>query len=178
MVVVTDYGVSMDIYVESNGTVEWSGNIIPCAIGASGMTSDKREGDQATPIGWFALRRVYYRADRVSRPRTSLPVDPLDPLDAWSDDPEDPAYNSLVRQPYRTSVELMWREDHVYDIVVPLGFNDDPALSGKGSAIFLHIARPDFSPTQGCVAVSVENLLRILADCDETTRLCIESGRD
>ena len=173
MVVVKDSGVSMDIYVDSNGTVEWRGNIIPCAIGASGMTSDKREGDQATPVGCFALRRVYYRADRVSRPRTSLPVDPLDPLDAWSDDPDDPAYNSLVRQPYRTSVELMWREDHVYDIVVPVGFNDDPAVPGKGSAIFLHIARPDFSPTQGCVAVSVENLLRILADCDQTTRISI-----
>ena len=163
----------MDIYVDSNGTVEWSGNIIPCAIGASGMTSDKREGDQATPVGAFALRRVYYRADRISRPLTSLAVDPLDPLDAWSDDPEDPAYNSLVRQPYRTSVELMWREDHVYDIVVTIGFNDHPAVPGQGSAIFLHIARPDFPPTSGCVAVSIENLLRILADYDETTRIRI-----
>ena len=167
----------MDIYVDSNGTVEWSGTIVPCAIGASGMTSDKHEGDQATPIGCFVLRRVYYRADRISRPRTLLPVVPLDPLDAWSDEPDDPAYNSMVRQPYQTSVELMWREDHVYDIVVTIGFNDDPAAPGEGSAIFLHIARPDFSPTRGCVAVSLKNLLRILADCDETTRLCVGLGR-
>lgn len=167
----------MDIYVDSNGTVEWNGNIVPCAIGASGMTADKREGDQATPTGCFALRRVYYRPDRVSRPRTGLPVDPLDPLDAWSDEPGDAAaYNSMVRQPYPTSVELMWRDDYLYDIVVTIGFNDDPAAPGKGSAIFLHIARPDFSPTKGCVAVSMENLLRILADCDETTRICIESS--
>ncbi len=164
----------MDIYVDSNGTVEWNGNIVPCAFGASGMTADKREGDQATPLGRFPLRRVYYRADRLSRPRTRLPVTPLDPLDAWSDEPSDPAYNCMVRQPYPTSVELMWREDHVYDIVVTIGYNDDPAVPGKGSAIFLHIAKPDFSPTRGCVAVSAKNLLRIIADCDETTRLYIE----
>lgn len=165
----------MDIYVDSNGTVEWNGNIVPCAIGASGMTADKREGDRATPMGCFPLRRVYYRPDRVSRPNTLLPVDPLDPLDAWSDEPDDPAYNSLVRQPCRTSAELMWRDDHLYDIVVTVGYNDDPVAPGKGSAIFLHVARPDFSPTEGCVAVSLENLRRILADCDAATRLCIES---
>ena len=167
----------MEIYVDSNGTLEWNGNIVPCAIGASGMTVDKREGDQATPMGSFPLRRVYYRPDRVSPPHSLLPVDPLDPLDAWSDEPDDPAYNSLIRQPCSTSFELMWRDDHVYDIIVTIGYNDDPAIPGKGSAIFLHLARPDFSPTQGCVAVSMENLLRILADCDETTRICMDSGR-
>ncbi len=167
----------MEIYVDNNGTLEWNGNIVPCAIGASGMTVDKREGDQATPMGSFPLRRVYYRPDRVSRPHSLLPVDPLDPLDAWSDEPDDPAYNSLIRQPYSTSFELMWRDDHVYDIIVTIGYNDDPAIPGKGSAIFLHLARPDFSPTRGCVAVSMENLLRILADCDETTRICMGSDR-
>ncbi len=168
----------MDINVDSNGTVEWNGNIVPCAIGAAGMTSDKREGDQATPMGCFPLRRVYYRPDRLSQPRTLLPVDPLDPLDAWSDDPDDPAYNSMVRQPYPTSFELMWRDDHVYDIIVTIGYNDDPALPGKGSAIFLHLAGPDFSPTQGCVAVSARNLLRMLADCDEATQICMDSRRE
>ncbi len=167
----------MNIFVDSNGTLEWNGKIVPCAIGASGMTADKREGDQATPMGCFPLRRVYYRPDRVSRPRCLLPVAALDPLDAWSDEPDDPAYNSLIRQPYETSFELMWRDDHVYDIVVTIGYNDDPAIPGKGSAIFLHLARPDFSPTRGCVAVSMENLLRILADCDETTRICMDLNR-
>ena len=155
----------MDIFVDSSGpTIEWNGNSVPCVIGASGVTSDKREGDQATPVGCFLLRRVYYRADRISRPQTRLPLDAIDPLDAWSDEPDDPAYNSLVHQPYRTSFELMWREDHIYDIVVTIGFNDDPVAPGRGSAIFLHIVRPDFSPTRGCVALSMENLLAILAD--------------
>ena len=166
----------MYILVDSSGTVEWSGNSAPCAIGGAGVTSDKREGDHATPVGCFPLRAVYYRADRVSRPETLLPVEAIDPLDAWSDEPDDPAYNSLVRQPCQTSFELMWREDHVYDIVVTIGYNDDPVVPGNGSAIFLHIARPDLSPTEGCIAVSLENLLRILADCDKTSRICIESG--
>ena len=165
----------MNIYVDSDGTVEWNGNSVPCAIGASGMTADKREGDQATPTGCFLLRRVYYRPDRVLRPETLLPVEALEPLDAWSDEPDDPGYNSLVRQPYPTGFEIMWRDDHLYDIVVTLGYNDNPAVPGKGSAVFLHLARPDFSPTRGCVAVSQENLLRILKDCDETTRICIGS---
>ena len=168
----------MDIFVDSSGTVEWNGNIIPCAIGATGVTTDKREGDQATPVGCFPLRVVYYRSDRFSRPDTLLPVEAINPLDAWSDESTDPAYNSLIRQPYETSFELMWREDHIYDIVVTIGYNDDPAVPGMGSAIFLHVARADYSPTQGCVAVSLDNLLRILADCDETSRICIESGRD
>ena len=163
----------MDITVDSKGALEWNGNIVPCAIGASGMTADKREGDRATPVGCFMLRRVYYRPDRVARPITKLPVDPLGPLDAWSDDSEDPAYNSMVRQPCQTSAELMWRDDHLYDIVVTLGYNDDPVAPGRGSAIFLHVARADFSPTKGCVAVSIENLRRLLADCDADSRICI-----
>lgn len=163
----------MDIIVGDIGTLEWNGIIVPCAIGASGLIVDKREGDRATPVGCFLLRRVYYRSDRIARPKTLLPVNTLSPLDAWSDDPEDPAYNSLVTQPYPTSFELMWREDHIYDIVVTIGYNDDPSVPGKGSAVFLHSAKPDFSPTQGCIAISANNLLRMLADCDGNTRICI-----
>ena len=163
----------MDITVDPSGTVEWNGQIVPCAIGRAGVTDDKCEGDGATPVGRFPLRRVLYRRDRIARPATSLPAAPLNPLDAWCDDPNDFEYNRLVRQPYGASVELMWRDDHLYDIVTVVGHNDDTVAPGKGSAIFLHIARPDFAPTEGCVAVSQENLLRILAECEATTRLCV-----
>ncbi|MFQ5785009.1 MAG: L,D-transpeptidase [Alphaproteobacteria bacterium] len=163
----------MNILVFPDGTVEWRGERVPCALGRAGVTDNKHEGDGATPAGCFPLRRVFYRPDRCEPPRTVLEVTPLDPLDAWCDDPNDPCYNTFVRQPCRASFELLWRDDSLYDIVVPLGYNDDPVAPGAGSAIFLHIARPDFSPTQGCVAVNRELLLRILAECAAETRLCV-----
>ena len=165
----------MDITVDPGGTVEWNGVTMACALGANGVTVEKREGDSATPTGCYPLRRVFYRPDRIERPVTVLPTVVLDPLDAWCDDPGDPGYNTLVRQPYSASFELMWRDDHLYDVVVTVGYNDDPVVAGLGSAIFMHVARPDFGPTRGCVAVTRENLLRILAECDETTRLCVNT---
>ncbi len=165
----------MDIIVKPDGIAEWNGQTFPCALGPAGVTADKREGDDATPAGDHALRRVLYRADRVDRPQTVLPAAPLTPLDAWCDDPEDPGYKTLVRQPYGAGVELLWRDDYMYDVIVVLGYTDDPVVPGRGSAIFLHIAGANFEPTRGCVAVSRENLLRILAACDSTTRLCVSS---
>ena len=163
----------MDITVNPGGTVDWDGAVMACTLGANGVTSTKREGDRATPLGCYPLRRVLYRADRVEQPTTVLPTRAIDPLDAWCDAPDDPGYNTLVRQPYGASVELMWRDDHLYDVVVTIGHNDDPVVPALGSAIFMHVARPDFGPTHGCVAVTLENLLRILAECDNTTRVCI-----
>ncbi len=128
------------------------------------MREDKREGDGATPVGRFPLRRVYFRPDRVSSPATRLPIIQLFPDDAWCDDPDYPTYNSKVNTPYPARTETLWREDHLYDVIVVLGHNDSPAVPGAGSAIFLHVAAPGYSPTEGCVAVAVEDLLAILKD--------------
>lgn len=166
----------MDILVFPDRTVEWNGERFPCALGPAGLTEAKREGDGATPVGCFPLRRVFYRADRVAEPATVLPVAPLHALDAWCDEPDDPCYNRLVRQPYAASFEPLWRADYLYDLVVEVGFNDAPVMPGQGSAVFIHIAREDFSPTEGCVAVSQETLTRILAECDAKSRLCVVAG--
>jgi L,D-peptidoglycan transpeptidase YkuD (ErfK/YbiS/YcfS/YnhG family) len=122
------------------------------------------------------MRRVHYRADRLSRPLTVLPVRSLVPEDGWSDDPADPLYNRLVRLPHRPSHERLWREDRLYDIVVELGYNDSPPLSGRGSAIFLHLARPDWGPTQGCVALALEDLLAVLAGCSSESAVDVGAG--
>lgn len=166
----------MDIRVGADGTLEWRGRRLRCALGRGGVTDDKREGDGATPTGCFALRRVYYRPDRGAPPATALPVSATDPTDAWCDDPADAAYNTLVRGAHAASAETLWRDDALYDVVVVLAHNDDPVVPGAGSAIFLHIARPDYGPTEGCVAVAREELLEILAACDETTRLCVSAA--
>lgn len=167
------HATTKDILVHPQGTLAWQGRHMRCALGEGGVSREKREGDGATPAGSFPLRRVYYRADRLERPSTALPVEALSPLDGWCDDPADPRYNHKVQQPYPASLEPLWRDDHTYDVLVVLGYNDAPVLPGCGSAIFLHIARPDYRPTRGCVAVSRKDLLRILEECEPATRLCV-----
>jgi L,D-peptidoglycan transpeptidase YkuD (ErfK/YbiS/YcfS/YnhG family) len=142
-----------------------------CALGPAGVVRavDKREGDGASPAGTWPIRRVLYRPDRGPRPETALPVAAIAPDDGWCDAPDDPNYNRPVKLPYPASAEQMWREDHLYDLVVVLGHNDDPPVAGLGSAIFLHLAKPDYAPTHGCVAVArpdLEALLRMSAAGD------------
>jgi L,D-peptidoglycan transpeptidase YkuD (ErfK/YbiS/YcfS/YnhG family) len=165
----------MKIVVVPEGFAEWNDHRVPCALGRAGVSRHKQEGDGATPVGCFALRHVLYRGDRVAKPVTSLRVSPIGPLDAWCDDPDDPLYNRPVCQPYDASYEPLWRDDRIYDIVVVLGFNDDPVIPGQGSAIFLHIARPDFEPTKGCIAVSEPNLRQILRASEPNSVLCVKS---
>lgn len=144
------------------------------AVGRGGLigADAKREGDGATPIGAWPLRRLLYRPDMVAAPpRTGLPAAPIAPDDGWCDAPGDPAYNRPVRLPYKASAERLWRDDGLYDLVVVLGHNDDPPVAGRGSAIFLHLARADFGPTEGCVAVARADLIALLARCDTDTVL-------
>ena len=151
------------------------GHDCPCLIGKAGTISaaDKREGDMASPIGSWPLRRVFFRPDRLDPPRTALPLVPLHEGLGWCDDPGDPRYNRLVALPFAASHEEMWREDHLYDLVVELGYNDDPPVAGHGSAIFLHLREAHTTHTAGCIAVTRDDLLRLLSNADAGTRLCI-----
>ena len=159
----------MELLVErlSDGTfrVRWPGHEARCAIGRGGIRIDKREGDGATPVGSFALRRVLYRPDRVAPPVTSLDVAPLATDDGWCDAADHPAYNRPVKLPFAASHERMWREDGLYDVVVVLGHNDDPPVPGAGSAIFLHVAKPGYAETEGCVAIPLATLQELLKSC-------------
>ena len=146
---------------------------LPCALGRSGPTRAKREGDGASPAGRFALLGGFYRADRLRRPRTGLRLVPIRPQDGWCDDPGDRRYNRRVRRPYPASHEALWREDHLYDLVLDIGANRAPIVKGRGSAIFLHFARPGFAPTEGCVAVEPRMAARLLARIGPRTRIAI-----
>lgn len=163
----------MEITVWPPGHLQWRRKRVRCALGRGGVRVEKREGDGATPAGSFPLRRVMYRADRLPAPETGLPVRVLRRDDGWCDDPEDAAYNRLIRTPFAARHETLWRDDALYDVVVELGFNDDPVEVGRGSAIFLHRAKPDYGPTEGCVALALGDLLALLRDCDGETRLTV-----
>lgn len=147
----------------TRGLLTFRGITFPCALGRSGTTHFKHEGDGATPIGSFELLNVYYRADRGRRPTTGLPVEALAPEDGWCDEPAHPRYNRPIELPFAASHEKMWRDDRLYDIVVVLDYNMYPAVPGRGSAIFFHIAREGYAPTEGCIAVSPQHMRRILA---------------
>jgi L,D-peptidoglycan transpeptidase YkuD (ErfK/YbiS/YcfS/YnhG family) len=135
-----------------------------CALGKAGVrpAGEKREGDGATPAARLPLRRVYYRADRGPPPRCAVPVEPLSSGDGWCDAPGHRAYNRLVALPFDASHEALWRDDALYDVIGVLGWNDAPVQPGRGSAIFLHLARPDFRPTEGCIALAAPDLRRVL----------------
>ena len=161
----------MDIHVTAApgahlGRLRFGDLDFPCALGRSGIVTAKREGDGGTPAGRFALRELRWRADRLAPPATALRRRETAKEDGWCDAPSDPAYNRPITLPYAASTETLWREDHLYDIVVPLGYNDDPVVAGAGSAIFLHIAKQEgesFGATEGCVALRLADMLALLA---------------
>ena len=144
------------------GTLRVGARTLPCVLGRSGIAAQKVEGDGVTPVGQFPLRRVLYRADRLSLPRTALPSAAIAPDDGWCDDPADARYNQPVKLPYGANTESMWRDDALYDVVVVIGHNDDPVVAKAGSAIFMHVAAADGTPTAGCVALAREDLLWVL----------------
>jgi L,D-peptidoglycan transpeptidase YkuD (ErfK/YbiS/YcfS/YnhG family) len=146
---------------------------LPCALGRAGIGTAKREGDGKTPRGRFRLGQLHYRGDRGPRPRTELPAKAITPQDGWCDDPRDRRYNRPVTWPYPASAEAMWRDDHLYDFVVEISWNVRPRIRGRGSAIFLHLARADFAPTAGCIAVRPKDMRRLLALLGPATTLSI-----
>jgi len=135
--------------------------ILVCAIGAASISRQKREGDRATPAGHFRLIEGFFKPG-IGRPRTLLPLRPIDKTLGWCEDPASPSYNRLIRLPSRAGHESMWRDDGLYDFVIVLDYNMRPRRKYRGSAIFLHCARPDFWPTAGCVALRAADLRKLL----------------
>lgn len=158
------------------GTIVCGSLVLPCALGRSGVTHLKREGDGATPAGRYRLLSLYYRADRVARPPTALPVRAMRPDDGWCEDPRHGSYNRPIRLPSSAGHETMWRDDHLYDIVGVLDWNIQPRGSGRGSAIFLHLCRPGWGPTAGCIALELPHLLRLLRAAGPAPVFDVDAG--
>lgn len=138
------------------------GRAFPCALGRSGIRAIKREGDGATPLGRMRLVDGWYRSRSTGTVRTPLPMQPIRLKDGWCDASDDRNYNRPVRLPYTASHERMLRDDRLYDRCLVLDYNIRPRRRGMGSAIFLHIARPGYRPTEGCVALSPRDMSRLL----------------
>ena len=146
---------------------------LPVALGRGGIRANKREGDGGTPRGIFRLRRLWWRADRAPRPRTLLPVRRIRGDDGWCEDPRDRHYNQPVRLKPDHPGDRLKRADHLYDLIVELDHNTRPRIAGRGSAVFVHVARPGFAPTAGCVALTAPALRRLIARASPRTRIVI-----
>jgi L,D-peptidoglycan transpeptidase YkuD (ErfK/YbiS/YcfS/YnhG family) len=148
----------------------WS---VPVALGRGGILANKREGDGGTPRGTYRPLRLWWRADRHARPRTFLPVRAIKPEDAWCEDPRDRHYNQAIRLVRDQPGDRLTREDHLYDFIIEVDHNSAPRIAGRGSAVFLHLARPNFSPTAGCVSMTKSSMLRLLRRIGPQTKIMI-----
>lgn len=160
--------------VVAGSTLFVAGKRYRCVVGKAGVVDAKKEADGGTPFGVFALRKVLYRADKTTKPKTCLPVEQITQDAIWCDDVLSAEYNKQLKLPFVGSYENLWRDDDVYDIVVPLGYNDELPEPGKGSAIFIHVSRENYTPTDGCVALQKEDLLEVLSYCSEDTHIFIK----
>jgi L,D-peptidoglycan transpeptidase YkuD (ErfK/YbiS/YcfS/YnhG family) len=163
-----------DIIQLDNKRISWLGKIFPCVVGRDGFTKSKIEGDWKTPLGEFVIESVYYRADRVKKPITKLPVFEITFDLGWSDDVNDPCYNRLVKKPYTYSHEDLYRKDHLYDIILVTNYNRADTVKNQGSAIFIHNWHKQdeviASFTMGCLAVDLNIIYKILLECDSRLR--------
>jgi len=158
----------------SQGWLSAGGSQIPVALGRGGIRANKREGDGGTPRGRFRLVRLWWRPDRAPRPRTLLPVRRIGRNDGWCEDPKDRLYNRPIRLPERASGDRLWRQDRLYDFIIELDHNTRPRIAGRGSAVFIHVARDGFKPTAGCVALPAPRLRRLLERVGPKTRIVIQ----
>jgi L,D-peptidoglycan transpeptidase YkuD (ErfK/YbiS/YcfS/YnhG family) len=146
----------------------------PVALGRGGILANKREGDGATPRGKFRLLRLWWRADRDPRPVTRLPVRRIAPDDAWNEDPAHRRYNRPVKLAPGSSADRLRRDDQLYDLIIEISHNMCPRVAGRGSAVFVHVARPGLAPTAGCVAMPKTQLRRLLEKLGPDTRILIK----
>jgi L,D-peptidoglycan transpeptidase YkuD (ErfK/YbiS/YcfS/YnhG family) len=156
----------------SRGILTLGATGFPCRLGKTGRRFRKREGDGASPVGIFRLEQLYYRSDKMGRPRTRLKSHPLSKDDGWCDAPSHFAYNRLVQLPFSASHEALWRSDDAYDLVISTSHNERPRIRGFGSAIFLHVTN-GAKGTEGCIALSEKHLRMVLGRCTKETRLVI-----
>jgi L,D-peptidoglycan transpeptidase YkuD (ErfK/YbiS/YcfS/YnhG family) len=157
----------------SHGVLLAGGRPIPVVLGRAGVAANKREGDGSTPRGRFRLLRLWWRADRLPRPSTHLPVRRIDGALAWCEDPSDRRYNRPFSRSANEPGDRLWRDDRLYDLVIEISHNTRPRVAGRGSAVFLHVARPDRSGTAGCVALDAKDLRRLLGRLGPNTRIDI-----
>lgn len=161
-----------DIVARASGVLFFRGAEYRCALGKNGVAEEKVDGDGKTPNGCFPIRKIFYRKDKLGAHSFSFPTREITRYDAWCDNPNDSRYNTHITVD-ENATELLWRNDDLYDVVVVLGYNDNPPLPGKGSAIFMHVAREGYTPTAGCIVLALPDLFEVLRGVSPDTHVCV-----
>ena len=146
---------------------------IKCAVGKRGITVNKREGDDKTPAGLFKFKSIFYRKDRIPRIRINLRKFIIKKNMGWCDDIDSKFYNKLIKFPFNFGAEKLWLKENVYDVVIIINYNLKPIIINKGSAIFIHIAKKNYEPTKGCIAVSKKDILELISKINKKTKILI-----
>ena len=145
-----------------------------CSIGHNGLSNNKSEGDGCTPIGTFKINKILYRPDKISNHKFILDSEIIEEKDGWCDDIKSDSYNQKIDFPFKRSAEHLYRNDDLYDVVCIIDYNLNPIIRGKGSAIFLHVAKDDYSPTEGCIAINKDELIQIAINLDNNSTIMID----
>ncbi len=151
----------MHIYI-NNKFISYNNYKAKCAVGKRGISIKKKEGDFITPKGTFKIREIFYRKDRVQNLITRIKKTVIRKNMGWCDDPKSKKYNKLIYFPFKHSAEKLYRRENIYDIILVLNFNMNPVKKNKGSAIFIHVAKKGFQPTQGCIALNKFELIKLV----------------
>ena len=162
----------MNIKVK-NHLLLYKGYKLKCSIGKSGIKKSKKEGDLATPKGVFQLGCLYYRNDRIKKLKSKLKKKIIKKNMGWCNDSKSKKYNKEIYFPFKYKAEKLYKKNGIYDLFIDIKYNSKPIIKNKGSAIFLHIAQNKYKPTQGCVALSKKDFLKILPLINRKTKISI-----
>jgi L,D-peptidoglycan transpeptidase YkuD (ErfK/YbiS/YcfS/YnhG family) len=161
------------IIINKSGYLKYKKLKFKCALGKAGIGKKKREGDNVTPTGTFKVVKIYYRSDRVKKISSKLGLIEITKNVGWCDDPNSKNYNKLINLPSKYSHERLFKKDNIYDIIVILNYNMKPIIKNKGSAIFIHVAKKNYQPTQGCIALKKNDLLKLLSKISKNIKIKI-----
>ena len=161
------------IIINKFGLIKYKNFKFRCALGKAGIGEKKREGDNVTPTGTFKIVKIYYRSDRVKKISSKFRQIEITKNMGWCDDPNSKNYNQLVNLPSKYGHEKLFKKNNIYDIIVVLNYNMKPVVKNKGSAIFIHVAKKNYQPTQGCIALKKNNLLKLLSKISKNIKIKI-----
>ena len=161
------------IIINKSGLIKYKNFKFRCALGKAGIGEKKQEGDNVTPAGNFKIVQIYYRSDRVKKISSKLRAIEITKNMGWCDDPNSKNYNQLINLPSRYGHEKLFKKNNIYDIIVVLNYNMKPVIKNKGSAIFIHVAKKTYQPTQGCIALKKNDLLKLLSNVRKNIKIKI-----
>ena len=161
------------IIINKSGYLKYKNLKFRCSLGKAGIKVKKKEGDNITPKGTYKIIRIYCRKDRIRQVKSRIKIYKINKKIGWCDDPRSKKYNQLIKLPNKFRHEKFYRKDHLYDLIIVLNYNMRPVVKNKGSAIFIHLARRNYNPTKGCIALSKNNLLIILNKINKNTKIKI-----